>query len=974
MRIATSVKARAALFRGAALLALVPIQGAAAQTAANSDTVAEVIVTGSRIARRDYTSASPVLTVSEEQLERFSVATPDQYLKTLPQMGTTFGEASNNAGNSGIATANLHNLGSARTLVLIDGRRMIGSDGASTVDISTVPTALIKSVEVITGGASAVYGSDAIAGVVNFKLDDRYVGLKVSALGGITDRSDGEQYYTDVVYGWRPEGARGGIVAFASYAERGSVRNEDRKISARGITTTFDAAGNPVFSPRVLNPLPEGVYTPTLTNLPTAASVNAVFAGYGVAAGRVTPTSTLGFNSDNSLFNNAPLINYRNGQTVVDPYYANVSEGAYLLLPSKRINVGIFGDYELSDRATLYGRATFQNAKNQRRISAGDLTTSVPLSNPFIPQDLRTILATRPNPTAAVGVTRRLVELGFRTNELDSDLYHGVIGVRGSLASDWTYDAYVSRGQVKRAETQDGSFRTSLANQLLTAADGGRSLCSGGFDIFGLGQVSTACADFLRYSPKQSIETGQTIVEATATGSLLTLPAGAMKVAVGATYRKETYQVTADPLAPTGDVVAFRLSQNLDAEVSVKEIYGEIAIPILADLPLVHRLEATAGYRYSDYSSVGGVQAYKGDIIYAPIPWMNFRGSFQRAVRAPSFVELFLAPTASNQALAEDPCTFNSSFRTGAVGGVDPARVRALCIAQGIPAAVIDSFVGQRTVTGTSRGNPNLEPEKADTYTAGVVVRAPTDDPWLSGLSLAVDYYDITIKGAIFNNSVDPFLRRCYNLLSGNPGYDANNLFCGVFTRNASGNVTNGVSTFNNVGGSKLAGVDVQLDWSLPFTLLGENPDHRLDLQFVVSRLSKAKTQTLLTDPFIDVLGTISNVPNDSYPEWRTSLSAQLRLGDFDGGVRWRHVDSMITQVKRITPAINSLGTFAVDYVDINVGWRVNDQFSLRAGVENLTDQRAPIYSTPVSSDTNTDPNTFDTLGRRMFIRAAYEF
>lgn len=932
----------------------------------------EIVVTGSRIARRDYVSASPVFTATDEQIARQSTITIDQYLKTLPQIGTSIGESGNNAGNFGNSSINLHNLGTTRTLVLIDGKRTVGADGQGQVDVSTFPLALIKSVEIITGGATAVYGTDAVAGVANFKLDSRLSGFKASALGGITSRGDGAQYYADAVYGFRPEGGNGGFVVYGSYTKRDEILNTARPNSARAITTTFDAAGNPVFGTRVLNTLIDGNYNPTLTNLPTQAALNTVFGSFGVAPGTVTPTSSFGFNNDDTLFSNAPLANYRNGGQVSNPYYFPLAQDALLVIPSERYSFGLLGDYEFSPHAEIYGRFSYAHADLTRQISAGNITGNVPLTNPFIPAALRTILASRPMPGAAVNVTRNLYELGVRQFLIDSDVLQGVLGVRGEIAGDWSYDIYGSRGQTKRVDTQRGGFRASRAAALIGAADGGRSVCAGGFDIFGVTPINSACIDSIRYNPRQSAETNQFVVEGTATGSLFALPAGNVKVAIGSSYREDRYRFIEDPLAATaGEFQGFAIGRNLNARIDVKEVFGEIAIPILKDSPFGHSLDVTAGYRYSDYSSVGGVSSYKAEGVYAPIEQIRFRGSYQRATRVPNFTELFLAPTTSNQALAEDPCTFNSSFRTGAIAGVNPASVRSLCIAQGIPATIIDSFNGVRTVSGISQGNLNLQPETADTYTGGIVVRPGGTSDWLRNLSLAIDYYQIDIDNAIFNTSVDPFLRRCYNLNGGNPTYDPTSRFCGVFSRNSSGNVANGVSTFQNIGGVRLAGVDAQIDWGIPLSVIGVNgADRRLDLQFVVSKLTRAQTQVLATDPFNNLLGTISNVPQEVFPEWRFNASGQLTLGMFDIGVRYRYLDAMITQAKRLTPTINSLGTPAIHYVDLNIGFRI-DQFELRLGVENLGDVGAPIYSTPVSSDTNTDPNTFDTVGRRFYARIA---
>lgn len=934
----------------------------------------EIVVTGSRIARRDYDSASPIVTVTQEQFNRQSGLTPDTYLQSLPQVGSAFGQGSNNAGNNGIAAINLHYLGANRTLVLLDGRRAVPGEGGNSVDISLIPQTLIKSVEIITGGASAVYGSDAIAGVVNFKLDDRFEGLKLSGTAGVSTRGDAGQYGIDAVYGWRSKTGNGGFVAYGGYSDRQFALATSRPNTAQESVVTFNAAGAPVISPFINNNLPDGAISPAAANLPSQAAVNTYFARFGVAPGTVPRTSALGFNTDGTLFANNPTTNNRSVGANRNPYVLNNFEQNYLQLPAQRYIAGFLGDWEIVPDVTVYSRFSFMRSEVRRQINPVNLpATALPaaLVSSLFP-GLSGILASRPSPNATVSVVRNLAELGPRSADYKGDQYEGLIGLRGSFAPSWNYDIYYSRGRLDRTEVAGGALLVSRLNALLTAADGGRALC-GGFSIFGIGSISQQCVNFLNYNPTTRTISDQEVVEGNVTGSLFTLPGGAAKVSVGALYRRNSFSIIGDPQVNAGNVLGgLRTNSSIASNFNVKEIFGELYLPLLGDRPFAEILDVTLGYRYSDYSASANTNTYKAELVYAPIKQVRFRGSFQRAVRAPSPTELFLPLTPSNESIVQDPCSFNSAFRAGNVAGVTPANVRTLCLAQGIPAAIIDTFVGPTAATGTRTGSLNLQPEKADSYTVGAVIRPEFGGSLFRNLSLSADYWRIEVSGAIAQLGLNDSVTRCFNLLGLNPNYSPTNQFCGNFSRNTNGGITNALVTFTNIGALRIAGVDAQIDWAIPLDSVIGGQNTRLDLNFGVSRLVTVDQQSLAGAPFSNLRGSIGAVGSSAFPTWKSTLGAQLTFGQFDIGTRWRHISAMITQAKALSPTINSLGTPAIDYVDLNLGFRVDKSFTLRFGVENLADVQPPIYSTP--SGNNTDPTTFDVIGRRVFMRVETRF
>lgn len=929
----------------------------------------DITVTGSRIVRRDYESASPIITLDSDAFDRSSAVTVDAFLQTLPQIGSSFGSTNSNAGNGGASNANLHYLGSNRTLVLLDGRRGVPGDAAGALDLNMIPSGLVGSVEIITGGASAVYGSDAIAGVINFRLNTRMTGLHVDASAGISSRGDARQAGLDVIYGWRPDGGRGGFVVYGGYAHRSPALGEQRPNLSRQIQVNFDAAGNPIFVDQLNNALRDGAYIPAANNLPSQASVDALFATYGVAAGGVTRTNTLGFNNDGTLFANNPRINYRNRTGARSPYYHSFNEDFYLQVPSDRYYAGFLGDYEFSPAFQLYARFHYMRADVTRQIAPFELTTAVPLTNPFIPASLRALLATRPTPGAPVTISRALGELGPRQLSYSSDVYQGIVGLRGDIGGGWSYDVYFSHGRLDRNETGRGAFNVARLTALVTAADGGASLCAGGLNLFGYNTISRSCVDYINYNPRTFTRALQTVVEATATGPLFTLPAGQVMLAVGGTYRDERYRSVADPLFASGGAVGgLRPAGSIVGAYDVREAFGEISVPILADQPLAHKLEITAGYRYSDYSHAGSNSTYKGEIIYAPIEALRFRGSYQRAVRAPNMTEFASPGLFVNLAVTQDPCSANSTFRTGAVAGVDPARVRQLCLAQGVPAAVIDTFVGTTSTSNTalSRGNPNLTPEVADTYTGGAVLRLPLGG--MGELSASVDYYQIDIRNTIAQVGFNDNIVRCYNQFGLNPNYQRTSPFCDGFARTAAGNLTGGLLTYSNIGAVKLAGIDGQINWRIA---LDDARQHVLTFSLIGSYLARARIQALAGAMFSDVRGTIGSI-GQAYPEWKHSLWGQYSFGAFDIGMRWRYISAMRSSNLILTPTVPALGSPSVSYFDLDLGAKVTDNFSIRFGIENLGDRQAPILSR--GSGANTEGGTFDLIGRRFYVRVSTEF
>ena len=521
------VAASAALFGSVAALAQ-------DQDAAAGEELTEVVVTGSRIVRQDFIANSPITTVSAEQLKQNADITLDTFLNTLPGVNPAGTTTSNNPPNNGQANINLRGLGANRNLVLIDGRRAMVSASDQTVDLNTIPSALIESIEVVTGGAGATYGADAVAGAVNLKLRRNFEGAEVNVgYSNSTEESDAQEYTVSAALGANFSDDRGNAIIGFEYGNREGMIKSQRAFSANATATTSF--------------LPEGLYFPSGNN-PTQAAVDGVFAGYGVPAGAVPASSSLiGFNLDGTLFSrgvfNSPLDvrNWRypvdlsvNSALFPDVYSYNFDAVNILTLPLERrsmlakLNYGWdngvevfsqFGYTQYDSAAALAPTpiSTVITAAPGENRTAGEATSPlvapggrinsllvIPVTNPFIPAGFRTLLASRTGDNTALagsGATepflmrQRTLDAGLRQSDYQNTVVQYLLGVKGKLSDTWRWEAYASEGRTEIAERQQGNIDTQRLLGLLAAADGGASVCAGGFNPFGRQPISDACRD-----------------------------------------------------------------------------------------------------------------------------------------------------------------------------------------------------------------------------------------------------------------------------------------------------------------------------------------------------------------------------------------------------------------------------------------------------------------------------------------------
>ncbi|MDO8802401.1 TonB-dependent siderophore receptor [Phenylobacterium sp.] len=949
--------------------------------------VSEIVVTGSRIARKDYVSESPIVTVGQEQIAAVGMVTIENTLNQLPQFTPSNGSGTNTTNfvtTPGQAYANLRGLGPTRTLVLIDGRRVVAGNPNAVVDLNTLPTFLVDTVETITGGASAVYGSDAIAGVVNFKLKRNFDGLQVDAQFGATEQNDAGQLTASVGWGHNFADGRGNLAVAATYDKREGLLASDRDWSAVGYSIL--ATG---LTPSGAATIPDGRFDPAsntggAANLPSQAAMNAVFGAYGFAPGTVARGASLSFNADGSLFSTAPVTNYkgvRDAGFSPTSYTFNSAAYRYLNLPLERWSLYASGHYDLSDNLEAYGTASYTTYDVSRQLGPASASDGafpgpdivVPVTNPFIPTDLRTLLASRADPTAAFYPRRAFNEVGGRLSNNTYETMQLVAGLRGALPiKDWKWDLYASYGQMDHTENQFGNVSRAAMRTLTFAPDGGAAIC-GGFNIFGAGKVSPGCAAYIAREVTNSTTIKQTVVEGYATGSLIDLPAGALKFSAGAQYRKDDFDYAPDLKLRGPDIVGFNPAVPVSGDITSKEVYAELLVPVLADLPLIESLDITLGGRIADYSTTGQVSAYKADLTWKPASGLLIRGGYQRAVRAPNIAELFSPASLGFVGIgspgtgttAGDPCDVRSSYRVGASG----TAVRGLCLSQGVPSAIIDTFNQASTqVEIIGGGNRNLREETADSFTAGAVWSPPVDQPFLRSFSVSLDYYRIEVADVVGTIGVPTILASCFNADGSNPGLSSANFYCQQFTRLSSGQITGVAQTQVNLASVKTSGIDAQLDWGFDLADLGlpENAG-ALAFNLVVTKLDSFERQARPNGAFVDYAGTIgADLSGGALPEWKSVLSATWAVGPVRTALRWRHIAAMTDARSVPTFSPTAVNTPDYDVYDLSGSWKIDDRVTLRAGINNLEDKDPPYFTSYPNS--NTDPSSFDILGRRVFV------
>ncbi|MCL6683616.1 TonB-dependent receptor plug domain-containing protein [Sphingomonas alba] len=919
-----------------------------------------IVVTGSRLIRPELDAPSPVTTVDSETFDLTGTVTVESLLNELPQIIPGNTRVSNNQGGEDFSTLDLRGLGPNRTLILVDGERVPASSSSGVVDIGTIPAGLIERVDVVTGGASAVYGSDAIAGVVNFILKDNYEGLELSSQYGISDHGDGASFNVQGLLGGNFGDDRGNMTLFASYYTRDPVGQGDRDLFRNAAVVVFRGDHRVVADHLVLEPGDivtgaGGSGTPPwgwiandaanpFANLSTAVTTgpggvtnNNFDAGVadtncdGVANAANVNTGNISFDQNGLLSprNTSGLCNFADRSTGSSRY--NFNPVNYLVTPYKRYNFAATARYDISDAIRLKVVGNYTDSTQEVNLAPTPATGIVvdPTLNPFIVAngacgvqschpDLLAALQTRANPDAPFTIDRRFSETGPRIGLFNAKTQTLRGTLSGPLAHGFNWDETASYGKTADSIRAIGNINNTAVAQGLAGCTGPGVLpnCVP-LDIFGANTIDADMLSFVRIDTQETRTFDQVRIAGNITGNLVDLPAGPVGVAVGAEARTDKGEIIVDDAQRNGDIYGFNAVQNQKGKVNVKEVYGEVRIPILADLPFVHELSFEAGARYSDYSSAGGLFNWKAGLQWAPTDWLKFRGIYNKAARAPSIVELFQNGDQGFPSYT-DPCNATET-PTGAT--IAQCNAFAPLINFSLPSSDPASFHQNNDQVQTfAFGNPGLSEETAKTFTIGAVL---TPNLGLGRFSATVDYYNIKIDDIISAFGAQFFINDCY--------LNLNAASCARVTRDpATGQLTAVNSATGNQGTFKTSGIDVGLNYSVPFNDIGLGIGGRLRVQELLSWLNEIDFGTG------DFAGKTGGGIGGTFPEWKSTLTVAYDSDDFTAQMRWNYLSETVEAFgDEHDPRLPALS-----YFDLSLRKSIGNNFELTGIIQNLFDAK----------------------------------
>jgi iron complex outermembrane recepter protein len=952
--------------------------------------VEKIEVTGSRIPSANLESSSPITTIDAQSIKVDGVRNVENLLNNLPQV---FADQGGNVSNgaSGTASVNLRGLGPTRTLVLVNGRRLpAGSPRTFAADLNQIPAPLIKRIEVLTGGGGAVYGSDAVAGVVNFIMNDKFEGVQIEANqsfynhqqqneGGVADivgaraitnpaqfkvpgdkSSDGKSFDLSLLMGSNFANGKGNATVFFNYKKDEALLQSERDFSscALAVASTTNVINGRTFGP-------------------------------GFRCGGSNTSFPGRFITDNGQFT---VLNAAGGTR---PYVAaqdqyNFAPTNYFQRPSERYGFNAFGNYDIFEGQKLYTEFSFHDDRTVAQIapsglfgldlSAGNGDRGVRCDNPLLSAAWRTALGCSGTAGSAdVFIQRRNIEGGGRQDDIRHTSYRMVIGMKGEFAKGWNYDAFIQDGRVSFQETYKNDFsvtRAYLALDVIRDASG-NIVCRSGppcvpYNVWSTGGVTPAALDYIQTPGFQRGTTDQKVQSVSFNGDLgeygVKLPSAKNGIGVGVGLERRTEKLTldTDTAFTTGDLFGQGgPTIGLSGGYTVKDFFGEVRAPLVEGAPFADLLSLNASYRRSDYSFGPKANTYGFGIEWAPVKEVRGRASFQRAVRAPNVIDQFTAVGLGLFNMPADPC------------GSSRLASAAQCARTGLSAALygtdLDNAAGQ--YNATFGGSTKLVPEESDSYTVGAVFQFGRN------FTASVDYFDIKVDKTV---SSQPYAILASCLQTGDPR------FCNLVRRDRFGTLwqvgdgSSGVTALNaNQGTTQTSGVDLALNYIQPLSGMG-----RLKADFTGTWLRSNKFQAL---PGVEAFeckglhGTNCGVPS---PEWRHKVRLTWDTPwNFDVAATWRYiakVDQEFAGDQRLfgfpNPVINAadktLG--ARNYFDIAGAWYPTKSLTVRLGINNLLDRDPPVSSQGVLAASfgngNTYPVVYDALGRRVFLNAAYKF
>ncbi len=999
-----------------AVISMPAVAQVAATTAA--DPLQEIIVTGSRIAAANAVSSSPIQSITAADIQASGKTDISDILYQLPQLlNNDIGQDFSNrtpglSGAGGLTTADLRGLGPNRTLVLVDGRRLGQGSPQTTIaspapDLDQIPASLVERVEVLTGGASSTYGSDAIAGVVNFIMKKNFQGVQVDGhfgenlhnnrngfvepllrAAGYTPLSGnklgGKSKTFDIVAGTNFADGAGNITGFLTYQHYDPVASADRDFGQCQLTENFDANGN-VTGSRCFGSSNSNRFTPL-----SGPNANTRYAVFGTS---FVPWGTVPTNPP-ALFNSQPFI--------------------YMQREDDRYLAGFMAHDDLADYAKPYMEVSFMNDQTHQVVApAAAFTTGNPntggpyfvnCGNPFLSAQQVGILGCTPAQISgdqtlaanqvALQLGRRNVEGGPRSSDYEHTNYRAVVGMKGNFLDAWSYDVYGQYYYVNfRGANNNYLSYAKIDNALLVTGTAANARCLVGapcvpWNIFSDGGVTKDALKYLYLLGTTSGDNSLRTLHADITGELgkygIKLPTArdGVGINVGFEHRKETVQFRPDDAINSGQLSGAGGTQEpVDNSIGVGEEFVELRLPLAQDLPFARDLILGSGFRHSNYSVSGGVNTYKFDLQWSPIEDIRFRGSYNRAIRAPSVSELFDAPNIGLAAFGNDPCAAPATASLQQCLNTVAAAQRATFAAHygnGTTTDIIPQAVSGQ-LAQVQGGNPALQPEKAKSYSFGFLF-SPTAVPNLSG---SVDFWQIRIEGEVGTYPANVLVTNC--LQTGNPTYCSQVVRTSTDFSLQGATVAGGgyiLQTNHNIGGALQSGIDLQTAYKLNLNAAGS-------LQWLLngSFLLHASTTPIPGGGSFDCAGLYGSTCATVNSRWRHNLRTTWQMPwDIDASLIWRFIGKVGQDNNDPNPLLRGATYGAWDYVqpglpnvsylDFSGVWHVSKGFDLRGGMNNIFDKDPPVVTNPAlqgGGQANTFA-TYDVLGRQVYLAFTAKF
>jgi iron complex outermembrane receptor protein len=982
------------------------------QGASSVEEVDEVVVTGSRIARDVATDAStPLAVISSDEIKLSGSMNVDKVLSDQPQFvqATNGGATANTvpAGSAaGAAYVNLRGFGPARSLTLVNGRRFAIFGPEQITDLNTIPTALIDRTEVVTGGSSAVYGSDAITGVVNFVMKDDFEGVQAGGNYSFDSATSTPTKNFDLTLGGNFGEGRGNAVVSLNYykregftrAERGDwaelpygeacVTADSWSDSLIGTANGSSAAncansgGRMGFVFSGSGDIPNGRFTLTPAQLANAGISSAL-----------TTAGLAGLGANGYTFNDAGTTPRLVNRPADD---FNLTQFNYLQVPQERWMLNAFTHFDFTEKATGYMEFHFSNNRVDQQLTQSNLngTFLINTNNPYLSPQMQALLVAMDNAEtgtvslpqggitqinnpmdgfAGLNLGRRLVELPYRHNVDDHNVWRVAGGLRGDLGSvsesflrNLSYDVYYTFARSEDASRQEGAAsRSRFANGLLSVNGAAPVL-----NIFGQ-NISAAGVTAININSTNVTNAEQKVAVATLGGEGFDLPAGPVNFSVGVEYRTAEAEYIPDEYLRSGDVVGFNPGLPTSGDVTAKDIFGEVRVPLLADVPFIQNLTLNGGYRSSDYDldGVGRVATYLYGLDWRVNDSVAFRGQFQRAIRAPNIGDLYGGLQLNFQTLT-DPCSSRNTAN-------QTAAVRQLCIDTGVPpTSVFTAGVQPENIIPTrSGGNPDLQEESSDTTTLGIVLTPE----FVPNLALTIDYFDIKLLGAIaqLGGGAQNTLNLCYLTVQ-----DASSDFCQAVNRNPNTGAISVPYSLDvlqaNIGRLATIGVDLgaRYGWDSSFGVGGAS---RFDISTSWTYTDKFTITPMQAVPSNRnrCVGAYGSTCGEPIPQSKGVTRVSWTTGPFGVSLRHRFIDSVTTdryvlpKSAGLTPP--SLATFtnpkfdAKNYIDLSFTYGFGEKAEVVAGVNNLFETDPPIVA-GFGGYGNTFPATYDYAGMTVFL------